>query len=452
MAVSGGLAMPAAQPAAASSDPVARALRQSLTVSRDPDLAAFYRDRNFRPLWVVGGTALPAAHELLQALFAAADDNLEAKAYAPWDLARTLDAANGGTAVALARADLELSRATAAWARDLRRPKREAAMLFVDRDLPAPGAEPGAFLAALGEAPSLERGLADLRRMHPEYEALRAAALRARSDEDALTQRLLDANLDRARPLPADAKARHLLVDVAAQQLEMWEGGEPVDRMSVVVGKRSQPTPSIAGLVRFLVLRPYWHMPPDLAAAKAAPAVLREGPGALARQDLELVSDFNADAELLDPASPDWAAVAAGREKVYLRQRPGPQNMMGAVKFIFPNDLGVYLHDTPLTGLFNAVQRTESAGCVRVSNARRLATWLMGQDIDLDALGEPETIVNLPRPVPVYMPYLTARATPAGVEQRADIYRRDPPLLAALAGDLGNLRGGPSAAAEPAAS
>ena len=222
-------------------------------------------------------------------------------------------------------------------------------------------------------------------------------------------------------------------MDVAAQQLEMWQDGQAVDRMPVVVGKPSQPTPSLAGLVRFLVLRPYWHMPPDLAAARIAPAVLREGTGALERQDLEAVTDFTSNAQLLDPGSVDWTAVAAGREIVYLRQRPGPQNMMGLVKFIFPNTLGVYLHDTPLRDLFSTARRTESAGCVRVSDAPRLANWLMNGEVDLDAAGEPETIVDLPQAVPVFTPYLTARAIDGAVERRADIYRRDPPLLAALA-------------------
>src|SRR4051794_17997675 len=122
--------------------------------------------------------------------------------------------------------------------------------------------------------------------------------------------------------------------------------------MPVVVGKRSQPTPAMAGLIRFLVLRPYWHMPPDLAAERVAPAVLQDGPAVLEAQDLEVVSDFSPDARAVDPESVDWGAVVAGRATVRLRQRPGPRNMMGAVKFIFPNRLGVYLHDTPLRGLF----------------------------------------------------------------------------------------------------
>jgi L,D-transpeptidase YcbB len=204
-----------------------------------------------------------------------------------------------------------------------------------------------------------------------------------------------------------------------------------------VVGKRSEPTPMLAGVIRFVVLNPYWHMPPDLAAARVAPLAVRDGGGsALAEQDLELVSSFAPDAAVLDPESVDWAEVASGRTQAHLRQRPGPHNMMGQVKFIFPNRLGVYLHDTPLRAAFRSERRAESAGCVRLSDAPRLARLLLGADADLSGRGQPEERVDLQTPVPVYLVYFTLRASSGAIERHPDLYGRD----AVLAMEAGKRR------------
>lgn len=433
------VALAAFEPTRRSQDLMSYALRLLLAGGIDPEIAAFYRDRDYRPLWLFEGRLLPGANALLKALSEAVDDNLNPHSYGATALSADVKAADLGDLMALARLDLRLSRAAATWANDLRRPNKAAAMLFVDADLPMPGDHRGAHLRALSGAPFLEDALADIRRMHPVYEALRAEGLQQRKSQNVTMQRLVYANLERARSLPP-AEGRHVIVDVAAQVLEMWEGGAPVDRMPVVVGAPKQPTPTMAGLIRYMVLRPYWHMPHDLAAARIAPVVMRDGAWVLARRGLEVLSDFSSEAQVLDPGSIDWAAVSAGREIVHLRQQPGPRNMMGAAKFIFPNDQGIYLHDTPLKGLFNSSYRAGSAGCVRVADAARLANWLVGGEFDLKAPGEPETILNLTKPIPVYLMYLTVRALPAGVDRRVDIYGRDPLFLGASDGEASRLK------------
>ena len=97
-----------------------------------------------------------------------------------------------------------------------------------------------------------------------------------------------------------------------------------------------------------------------------------------AEERLEVLSDWSERARPLDPRRVDWRAVAAGRRLVNMRQLPGPQNMMGRVKFMLPNDLGVYLHDTPHRDLFTRTDRRESSGCVRLEDAQRLGRWLFG--------------------------------------------------------------------------
>jgi murein L,D-transpeptidase YcbB/YkuD len=107
--------------------------------------------------------------------------------------------------------------------------------------------------------------------------------------------------------------------------------------------------------------------------------------------------------------------------------------MMGRVKFILPNALGVYLHDTPLRGFFNLNQRLASAGCVRLEDATALGRWIFGEDLSQSDSTSPERRVNLIPPVPVYLTYLTAAPTASGVSYLPDIYHRDTALKAAMA-------------------
>ena len=110
-----------------------------------------------------------------------------------------------------------------------------------------------------------------------------------------------------------------------------------------------------------------------------------------------------------------------------MRQLPGGDNMMGAIKFMFPNRLGIYLHDTPAKTLFNAKDRLKSSGCVRVEDAARLSRWLYGRDVLGTAAG-PEQRIDIPNPVPVYITYLTAAPRNGRIEYQADVYARDAEL------------------------
>jgi murein L,D-transpeptidase YcbB/YkuD len=192
-----------------------------------------------------------------------------------------------------------------------------------------------------------------------------------RSDE----ARLLRLNLDRARALPPSHAGRHVVVDAAGARLLMYEGDRVAGTMKVIVGKDTDPTPEMAAYIRYASVNPYWNIPPDLTERKIAPLVVKEGLGHLRKNGYEVMSDWSTKATVANPKLVDWKAVAAGRQQIRLRQRPGPLNGMGKVKFMFPNDLGIYLHDTPDRGLFRGSDRSFSAGCVRVEDAQRLARW-----------------------------------------------------------------------------
>jgi murein L,D-transpeptidase YcbB/YkuD len=181
--LTGGLAVPAATPVDASRvDPVASAIQLRLAASDEPGLGEFYRRRGYRPLWSDGRALQPAASRLPSLLRAAAADGLDPHAYSPVLLARAMGASRSNGPAALASLDLALSRAAAAWGRDLHRPSAEAAMLFVDPELPPPPDQPEAVLERVASAPSLEAGLAQLGGMHPEYVSLRGAIGQARAE------------------------------------------------------------------------------------------------------------------------------------------------------------------------------------------------------------------------------------------------------------------------------
>jgi len=240
-------------------------------------------------------------------------------------------------------------------------------------------------------------------------------------------QRLLRINLERAAALPSHRAGRYILVDAAAARLWMYEDGRPRDSMRVVVGRVTNQTPMMAGLIRYVSVNPYWNIPPDLVSSRVAQGVLRSGVGFLRTRGFEVLSDWSNEARILDPATIDWRAVAAGRQTLRVRQLPGPENAMGRMKFMFPNDLGVYLHDTPERDLLREASRQFSAGCVRVEDAARLARWLFGRPLNVPRGGPPEQHVDLPEAVPVYITYLTAAPEGERIAFRPDVYGRDIP-------------------------
>lgn len=244
-------------------------------------------------------------------------------------------------------------------------------------------------------------------------------------------ERLIRANLERARAFPTVFDGRLLWVNVPAAQLSIIEGGVVRATMRIVAGTPQMPTPPMAGQIRFAVFNPYWNIPVDLVRDRVAPAILREGTAYLDRLDFEPLSDWGAAPHRLDPHAVDWQAVAQGRVDLRVRQRPGPANQMGRVKFMFPNELGIYLHDSPERALFGRRERWLSAGCIRLEDAGRIASWLLGRPLP-QRPGPVEQRVDLARPTPVYIGYLTAAPTERGVAFHPDVYRRDAALLAAL--------------------
>jgi murein L,D-transpeptidase YcbB/YkuD len=181
----------------------------------------------------------------------------------------------------------------------------------------------------------------------------------------------------------------------------------------------------MAGLIRFAVLNPYWNVPPDLARDRAR-RVLREGTGWIARERFEILSDWGDRPRVLKASQVNWRAVASGKTQLRMRQLPGGSNVMGGIKFMLPNDLGIYLHDFPDKSLFQRPVRNLSSGCIRVEDAPLLSRWLFGGKAPVPSGSRPEQRADLPEPVPVYISYFTALPDRRdGIAFQPDVYRRD---------------------------
>ena len=221
------------------------------------------------------------------------------------------------------------------------------------------------------------------------------------------------ANMERYRWLPRTFGTRYIFVNVPAFKLEAFDSGQKVLEMKVIVGQEYQDkaTPVFADSMETVVFRPYWNVPPSIAEKEIFP----KGGAYMARENMETFNDH-------------------GRTGV--RQRPGPKNALGFVKFLFPNDFNIYLHDTPNHELFNKDVRAFSHGCIRVEKPDELAQWVLGWPADKveQAMhdGPNDRGVRLPRKIPVYITYFTTYINDGQLYFGNDLYNRDDKLVPAV--------------------
>ena len=231
-------------------------------------------------------------------------------------------------------------------------------------------------------------------------------------------------NLERAYRLPPTRTFnRYVVVDSGAAETYLFDRDRVADRMRVVVGSAKTKTPMMAVIMRSAKVNPYWNVPPELIQSLTAKRVNEQGLSYLKDFHYEVLSDWTATAQLVEPKTINWKQVAKGKSGILVRQLPGPWNSMGNMKFEMPNDYGIYLHDTPHKELFAENDRWLSNGCVRLQDYRRFATWVFG---DVPQAASPrEQRFELPRPVPIYMTYLTVAPSANGVVFRPDPYGLD---------------------------
>jgi len=271
----------------------------------------------------------------------------------------------------------------------------------------------------------------------------------------------IELSLNRLRWLPEQKKGRSILVNIPAFQLwafDTHQQKQAILKMKVIVGQsiarisnphkfhteaerrkeqKSLQTPIFSAKLRYLIFAPYWNIPKSIIKKDIFPK-LKKQPDYLEKHNMEIVSYFSPHAQVL-PNTPD-NIIQLANNKLHLRQRPGANNALGKVKFIFPNSDAVYLHDTPAASLFQRTKRDFSHGCIRVAQPVALAQFILqGENINWNYQKSKEAMhsatpqkINIKQSIPVTLFYTTALATNSGVSFYPDIYGHDTKLKNAL--------------------
>ncbi|MFL6739014.1 MAG: L,D-transpeptidase family protein [Sphingomicrobium sp.] len=403
----------------------------SMAAASFDDYSRFYAASKNAPIWFRSGQA-EAGPLLVSILRRSTIEGFSRGPQLAADVEAALAKAQAGDPAALQEADRLLSRAWVAYVQAIHAPT--PGMLYGEKWVTPVVPTTFAILGKALRAPSLVEHLKSVSDVNPIYRALRDAALTEAKLPDGGNAARYAANLERVRSIPATGK--FVLVDAATARLWMYEDGQPVDSMKVIVGDKAKlglPTPMIASVIWYATFNPYWHVPDHLVKKTLAKHVIEDGEGYLKKNGYEIVSDWNA-TEILPASSVDWKAAAAGTIHVKIRQLPGPTNSMGKLKFNFANPEGIYLHDTPNKALFAQSNRALSNGCIRLEDAKRLGHWLMGQE-PVAPSSAAEQHVTLPAGIPVYVTYLTAQPHLGENRLARDIYGWDArsPITAAVA-------------------
>ena len=223
-------------------------------------------------------------------------------------------------------------------------------------------------------------------------------------------------NMERMRWMPTEPSGQLIMVNIPEFILHVYEGRQKAFSMNVVVGKEGNNTVSFTCVLSTIVFSPYWNVPPSIVKDEILPAMAKN-PGYLESQNMEQTG-------------------TEGGLPV-IRQRPGPKNSLGRVKFLFPNSFNIYFHDTPAKSLFNRDKRAYSHGCIRLAEPEKMAQYLLSNNPEWtperisDAMNDTEEkYVKLNKPIPVIIAYYTAWVDENGLLNfRDDIYNHDEDLI-----------------------
>ncbi|MET0215347.1 MAG: L,D-transpeptidase family protein [Vicinamibacterales bacterium] len=418
--------------------------RRLWTSTRD-----FYRARAFAPVWLDQRRATAKMEALVAAVKRAGRDGLDPVLY---DIAFVDE--RGGTGRKhfseedAGEVEVRLTLAYMQFASDLADGVSDLARSNPAWHMRPRTFDPAAHLTTAIADRKIVESLDALRPSNQEYRALGAllADYRNRAshgqsapdaDKVSLAERmkqieLIELNMERWRWLPRERAAKHIVVNIPAFRLDVWERDTVALSMRVVVGKKDTPTPIFNDAMTHVVFSPYWNVPPTIAKGETLPSALGD-PSFLRRTNMEVLDEKG---QVVDLEAIDLER--AGDYK--FRQRPGNGNALGLVKFMFPNEFNVYLHDTPADSLFARASRSFSHGCVRVEQPQALAEYLLKDSAEWtrETITEAmhagvERTVKLLEPVPVYIGYWTVDVAPEGKATfLPDVYGLDARQGAAL--------------------
>jgi len=417
-------------------------------------LAAFYAEGDGKPVWVGAEGLSTRGRQAMDELAQAGSWGLDAKAFA---LPTVPPAGTGNDA--LADVEIKLGLAVLTYARHARGGRLDPQAVSRLFDQKPRIYEPKSLLRAVAATEAVDTYLRGLHPKHAQFERLRQAYLAetkaapvtetgtSRRTSPDMAQRIL-VNMERWRWMPDDLGEFHVWDSIPEQMARVYKGTDVVFSERIVVGKTITPTPVFSAKMQFIIFHPDWGVPKGIKSNELAPMLRRAdttggwfGSGQTASDVLERVGGLRAtiDGRPVNPDQVNWAAIDINR--VNFTQPPGARNVLGIVKFRFPNKHDVYMHDTPQRDLFAGSVRAFSHGCMRVQNPVKLAEVLLAHDkgwsvdkVQGLARGGSSSIM-LDKPIPVHITYFTATVDEAGkLQTRADLYGLDNRMASALAG------------------
>jgi murein L,D-transpeptidase YcbB/YkuD len=406
-------ALTSATPSWVGADPLAKRLWK---IER-----AFYESRGFVPAWVDGDRTTPQWKDLVQQLKYSERHGLDPASYHVAEFEQLREQSQtktSGTRFPVDRVpemDVRMTFAYLRYAADLLGWDENPKAIYRDW-IAAPKREDlAANLTAAISKGEVRTSLENLAPAHQQYQGLQAALAAERANPTGHAD-LIKMNMERWRWMPHDLGDRYILINVPAYQMQVMEGDKPVLAMRVIVGKPDSPTPLFSDQMTYLVFSPYWNIPSDILKNEALPHLAKD-PDWLQRNNMEVVGTSG---DVVDASAIDWSDEKAVNS-IRIRQAPGPENALGLVKFIFPNNFSVYLHDTPTDRLFFKDRRALSHGCIRVENPVGLAHYVMRdrpewtpERISAAMHAQQEQTVKLKSPIPVHIGYWTAWVEPDG--------------------------------------
>jgi murein L,D-transpeptidase YcbB/YkuD len=420
-------------------------------------LAKFYASRQQQPVWV-GATGLTPAGQAVSAEIRRADDwGLEASAF-------RLPASGGSGLSPTARVDAEIavSLAVLKYARHARGSRADPATLSKFLDRAPPLLDPSQVIAAAAKAENPDAFLRFLHPRHPQFEALRqkylalksgraiAPAKTAAADDKKAGQtgaatvpqltgaKKLLVNMEEWRWMPEQLGDFYVWVNIPEFTLRVVKGGQVIHTERVVIGKRDTPTPVFSQNLEQVIFHPNWGVPESIKKQDVLPSLIRGSTRIFTFYHLRIQRGGRD----IDPSTVDWSTADMRNFHVY--QPPGENNVLGNIKFRFPNKHDVYMHDTPQKNLFNADVRAFSHGCMRVRNPERLAALLLAEDQGWPANrtaaaigpgGAQNNQIKIGHKIPVHITYFTASVGDDGkLKLFQDIYDHESKIVLGLAG------------------
>jgi murein L,D-transpeptidase YcbB/YkuD len=444
---------PAAEPPAAdappANDPLLDIIRAKLSDAEirknvpDKDLAAlesFYAGRSGSSLWMMETGFSPQGQAVLDEIRKADDFGLSSAAF---DLPDTTDAPTSEDARAIAEIKLDL--AILQYARHARGGRANPPSLskLIDQRLSL--RDPNTVLIEIAAAEAPDAYLRSLHPQHEQFERLRQALIKARS-EGGKNVKLILVNMERWRWMPEDLGSLHVWLNVPEFMVHIVKNGKTLYSEKIVVGQLKYATPVFSADLKSIVFNPEWTVPPTIVREDLLPK-LRGGGGLFGGGNTAILRQHGLNVRyngrVVDPSSIDWNRVNMGA--ISFNQPPGPKNVLGKVKFIYPNSHTVYMHDTIKRELLEKTVRAEGHNCPRVANPGKVAAVILGEDQNMSKAqvekllaGGYNSAVGLTHRVPVHTTYFTAVVDDEGkVATFGDIYKLDGAVAAAVIGKDG---------------